>query len=311
MLNSFLGNNEIKNIIKNAVISGRFPHAFIIEGESGSGRKTLAKIIAAAAICKEQNSPCGNCRACSLIMRDSHSDVLTYTPDGATFKVDTVRDIRDNAYIVPIEANRKVNIITDCDKMADAAQNALLKILEEPPQFMVFILICKNASYLLPTVRSRCITLTLQNPDRNEALNWISKKCERSTEDISEALDLSHGNVGEALNYLSGQTAEAVEKAQQFISYLKKHDRLSALETIFSFEKNRIGFNAFLAELRLSLQSELKICVLQKSSFSPSVVSDVLSIIEKFEQRVRLHVGRPLSLSLLSTALCAEIFSVL
>ena len=141
MLDTFAGNNEIKETINACVLSGRFPHAFIIEGEQGSGRQTLARIIATAAVCEGESAPCGNCRICDLVLRDGHSDVLTYSPDGATFKIDAVREIRDNAYVMPIEAKRKVNILLDCDKMNEPAQNAFLKVLEEPPEFMVFILL--------------------------------------------------------------------------------------------------------------------------------------------------------------------------
>ena len=131
MLDTFAGNHEIKETLKSIILSGRFPHAFIIEGEQGSGRHTLARIIAAAALCNSDNAPCGACRECDLVSRDSHSDVLTYSPDGATFKIDTVRELRDNAYIMPIEAKRKVNILLDCEKMNEPAQNAFLKVLEE------------------------------------------------------------------------------------------------------------------------------------------------------------------------------------
>ena len=198
MLDTFAGNKEIKESVRSFIKSGRFPHAFIIEGEEGSGRRTLAKILAAAAVCESENAPCGSCRVCDLVTRDGHSDVLTYRPDGATFKIDTVREIRDNAYVMPIEGKRKVNILLDCDKMNEPAQNAFLKVLEEPPEFMVFILICQNAQSLLTTVRSRCVTLTVQNPDLAEAVNFISLKTGKPEADILEALENSHGNIGKA-----------------------------------------------------------------------------------------------------------------
>lgn len=309
MLDTFAGNKEIKESVRSFIKSGRFPHAFIIEGEEGSGRRTLAKILAAAAVCESENAPCGSCRVCDLVTRDGHSDVLTYRPEGATFKIDTVREIRDNAYVMPIEGKRKVNILLDCDKMNEPAQNAFLKVLEEPPEFMVFILICQNAQSLLTTVRSRCVTLTVQNPDLAEAVNFISLKTGKPEADIKEALENSHGNIGKAFDILSGTAAEAVTAAKAIFAAVKERDRLSALKTVQPFEKDRLGFTAFLGELRLLAQREAVKCAKGEGEVSLSVVSRLLRIAEDTEMRVRRHVGQPLSIQLTSTAMIAEIFN--
>ncbi len=309
MLDIFAGNREIKETIKSCILSGRFPHAFIIEGEQGSGRHTLARILAAAAVCEDQNAPCGSCRICDLVTRDGYSDVLTYSPDGATFKIDTVREIRDNAYIMPIEAKRKVNILLDCDKMNESAQNAFLKVLEEPPEFMVFILVCQNAQSLLTTVRSRCVTLTVQNPDSREAVDYISLKTGKPESDISEALENSHGNIGKALDILNGTAAQSLTAAKAFFESVTKRDRLAALKTVLPFEKDRLGFTAFLGELRLLCQREAIKCAKGQGVVTTSVMARLLSVTENTEMRIRRHIGQPLSIQLTATALVAEIFA--
>ena len=309
MLDTFAGNNEIKETINACVLSGRFPHAFIIEGEQGSGRQTLARIIAAAAVCEGESAPCGNCRICDLVLRDGHSDVLTYSPDGATFKIDAVREIRDNAYVMPIEAKRKVNILLDCDKMNEPAQNAFLKVLEEPPEFMVFILLCQNAQSLLTTVRSRCVTLSVKNPDRDEAVNFISLKTGNSDTDINEALDNSHGNIGKALDILSGTTAETVAAANDFLECVGKRERIKALKVLHKFEKDRLSFIAFLGELRLAAQREAANCAKGKGAIDMKLTVKLLNTVEATETKMRRHVGQPLSVPLTSTFMVAEIFS--
>ena len=310
MVDSFLGNQEIKETLKSIISSGRFPHAFIIEGAEGSGRHTLAKIIAASIVCEADDSdkPCGECRTCELVEKDGHCDVLTYAPDGATFKVDTVREIRDNAYVMPIESKRKVNILSDCDKMNEPAQNAFLKVLEEPPEFMIFILICQNASSLLPTVRSRCVTLSVSNPEFAEAKDYIKLKTGKPESDIDEALESSHGNVGKALEILSGEAAKSVESAKEFLKCVKNRDRISALKILLNFEKDRLGFTAFLGELRLIAQAEALKCAKKQSELSLSTITKLLKTAENTELEFRRHVGQPLSISLVSTCLCAEIF---
>ena len=175
MFQNFIGNEDLKETVLSAVRSGRFPHAFILEGEEGSGRHTLARIIAAAAVCQSEDAPCGSCRECELIKKDGLSDVLTYKPDGATFKVDLVRQIRENAFVLPIESKRKVNILLDCDKMNESAQNAFLKILEEPPEDCMFILTTTNRGAVMPTILSRVRTYNFYQRDIDKKIKFIKK----------------------------------------------------------------------------------------------------------------------------------------
>lgn len=308
MLQNFIGNEDLKETVRSAVKSGRFPHAFILEGEEGSGRRTLAKIIAAAAICNDDNAPCGGCRECDLVGKDGHSDVLTYAPEGATFKIDQIRAIRDNAYVTPIEAKRKVNILLECDKMNEAAQNAFLKVLEEPPQFMVFILICRNASALLTTVRSRCITLTVKNPETEDAVNLILRQTGKPESDIREALSKSHGNVGQALSILDGSESNAKIKAEEFLTAVKENKRYEAVKIMQSFEKDRIGLMSFLDELDLNLKHTLKEIALGNHRLPRKALTTAVTITEEYRTRLKTHLGPPLSLPIFCTAFVAEIF---
>lgn len=310
MLNAFLGNSEIKETIKSAVLSGRFPHAFIIEGEEGSGRRTLARIIAAAAVCESENAPCGECRACNKVSTQNHSDILTYEPNGATFKVETVRKIRDSAFIMPIEAKRKVNILIDCDTMNESAQNALLKVLEEPPSFMVFILICRSASSLLPTVRSRCITLTVMNPEPDESIPFIKQRFTNSEAEITEALIQSHGNIGLALDILNGVVSNSSAAAKEYFDFVLSGNRLGAVKIILKFEKDRLGFSKFLDELEKLICNELKQSALgNNSKISKSTLARIYRTVTEQTEVWHHHVGQPLSLSVFTTALTAEIFA--
>lgn len=313
MLGTFVGNEGLKETLKTAVKSGRFPHAFIIEGEAGSGRHTFAKILAAAAVCNSQDAPCGKCRACSLVASDSHCDVLTYSPDGATFKIDTVRSIRENAFVFPIEADRKVNILLDCDKMSEQSQNALLKILEEPPQFMVFILVCRNASGLLATVRSRCITLSVKKPDFEAALNYIVSKTLKPKADVEEALESSHGNIGIALNLLNGTADKAVSLSKAFYGAVVNRDRLEALKVLYSFEKDRVLFDAFLRELRFLLSAELKKASLsvEHTGLTEKQLAGIIEKVNTVDTVFKNHVGMLLHIQTQSTHLLAEIFTLL
>lgn len=150
--------NNVEKSIFAAMHSRRFPHAVIIEGGSAEERLSLANKIAAALVCVSGATvPCGECSACRKVAADSHADILLYSVEDKpkAFKVDIVREIRNKAYIVPNEAERKVFILENSHTMGVEGQNAILKILEEPPSYVNFILLCSSKSGFLPTVLSR------------------------------------------------------------------------------------------------------------------------------------------------------------
>ncbi len=156
--------NSVEKSISAALNSRRFPHAVILEGGSTQERMALAKKTAAALVCTGGGEvPCGACSACKKSAADSHADVLIYSVEDKpkAFKVDIVREIRAKAYIVPNEADRKVFVLENSHTMGVEGQNAILKILEEPPSYVNFILLCSSKSGFLPTVLSRAAVYNL------------------------------------------------------------------------------------------------------------------------------------------------------
>ena len=132
-------NNSVEKSISAAMHSKRFPHAVIIEGGSSEERMMLAQKTAAALVCSGGGlKPCFNCPDCRKTSAHSHADILVYSVEDKpkAFKVDIVREIRNKAYIVPNEANRKVFILENSHTMGNEGQNAILKILEEPPSYI-------------------------------------------------------------------------------------------------------------------------------------------------------------------------------
>ncbi len=166
----FNTDNPVKKSIAGALLSRRFPHAAIIEGSSPEERMTLAKNIAAALVCTNADAPCGVCPNCRKSAADSHADILIYSVEDKpkAFKVDIVREIRSKAYIVPNEADRKVFILENSHTMGVEGQNAILKILEEPPAYVNFILLCSSKSGFLPTVLSRATVYNLGQTSASE-----------------------------------------------------------------------------------------------------------------------------------------------
>ena len=158
-------NNSLEKTLAAMLVSGRFPHAVILEGGTATERLSLAKKIAAALVCSEikAEAPCGSCSHCKKAFADSHPDIPFFTAEDKprAFKVDFVREIRNNAYIIPNEADKKVFILENAHTMGNEGQNAILKILEEPPTYVNFIMLCSSKSGFLPTVLSRATVFTI------------------------------------------------------------------------------------------------------------------------------------------------------
>ncbi|MBQ2846830.1 MAG: hypothetical protein IJE74_01050 [Clostridia bacterium] len=187
---SFNFDNPIEKSIAGALYSRRFPHAAILEGSSPEERMKLAKKIAAALVCSGAEAPCGACPDCRKASVDSHADILIYSVEDKpkAFKVDTVREIRSKAYIVPNEADRKVFILENSHTMGVEGQNAILKILEEPPSYVNFILLCSSKSGFLPTVLSRSTVYNLGQASAAENETLPREKIIGAAKDITVAV---------------------------------------------------------------------------------------------------------------------------
>ncbi len=142
-------------------------HAYLITGGGGDSRGAFAGRLAAAYLCEGDTPPCGRCRACRKVGKGSHPDLSRTAPppDKAEITVEQIRALRADAYVRPNEGRRKVYVIDPADAMNPAAQNALLKVLEEGPAYAAFLLVSDRPGKLLDTVRSRCELLSLPRED--------------------------------------------------------------------------------------------------------------------------------------------------
>ena len=161
--------DRIQAAVSKHFSGGRFVHAYIITGSDADGREKAAQYLAQAALCEGEPVPCGACRHCRKVLRGVHPDI-TYVQreksEDREIKIDAARALRAQASVRPNEAERSVFIIREADTLNTASQNALLKVFEEPADFVVFILLAENTQRLLETVRSRCQEISLPPADK-------------------------------------------------------------------------------------------------------------------------------------------------
>ena len=221
LLSEFAGNSELKEELRFAMDNNSLPHAMIIEGAPGTGKKTLAKIIAGYFVCSsEDGKPCNSCRDCIKAESGVHPDIIVIDGNNSAERnIESVRNIRSSAYIKPNEARNKVYLLFDCDKMLAPAQNAFLKVLEEPPENVAFIITVTSASSLLQTIRSRARIITLYPPEAGEAVSILGEMfSERPYNDLIEAAEACSGNIGQAAAMLEKGGEKARKLALEIFS---------------------------------------------------------------------------------------------
>lgn len=184
-----LGQERLKGFFDNIIKSQRLSHAYIFEGEAGIGKKTMAEYFSLMILCKD-NCACLECNNCVCSVSGTNPDLVWVDKgDKATIPVDKIREVIKEIYLKPKMCQKRVFIIDEAHLMNDAAQNALLKVIENPPEYAVFILLTQNKHMLLPTVLSRSVVIKISPLDRDNLI-----KVTPSPNDV--AAKFSKGNPG-------------------------------------------------------------------------------------------------------------------
>ncbi len=318
---NFAGNQQVIQALSSAVEEDRLPHAIILEGPEGCGKRTLAGILAAAAVCSGTPKPCGACSHCVKAQAGSHPDIFVASGGTAarSFHVETIRFLRSDAYIRPNEASHKVYLLFRAESMSEQAQNALLKILEEPPPHVIFILTCVSASALLSTIRSRARIFSLAPPSPEEALRVLRGKLpDVSEESLCAAVEEWGGNIGRILDSVGNSRAqEAAELAPQILQAAILREEFPLLRLAAPLIRDKDLFRAVLERLSNLVRDA---CVIRAGGkalfphaaveeFSAALTRERLMAVSSLVAQTRNSLERNANAALLVTTLCASLRS--
>jgi len=195
-----LGQPQAINLLKRAIEKNRLSHAYLFYGMRGVGKKTTAYAFAGTLFCKasKEGKPCSTCPSCKKLTKAIHPDFMLIFPEKKEITISQIRKVREFIRYRPVEAEYQVVLIEEAEKMNPEAANALLKSLEEPPEYTIFILLTQNPSRMLPTILSRCQPVRF-NPIPTAKLKEFLKK-RGFEETVAETLaELSQGSMGIAL----------------------------------------------------------------------------------------------------------------
>ena len=237
MQNPIIGHQQITEQLQHTVASDRIAGAYLFVGPTGIGKETVARYFAQLIFCQQDAQPpavCGTCLACRKVDSGNHPDLQFIRPDGSELKIGQIRELQKQIIYEPLEASRKVYILTDVDRMNDYAENALLKTLEEPPASSVLILLTSNVRVLLPTTRSRCQILQFHPMPTQELAKILVEKFSVAPEQATTLAIASDGAIGKALTQLEKSDV----LAEEIPEILKTTDRLAAFRLAEHFKDN-------------------------------------------------------------------------
>ncbi|MGI6117614.1 MAG: DNA polymerase III subunit delta' [Bilifractor sp.] len=317
-----VGQDDIVRHLKTAIRTEKISHAYIFGGEDGSGKNTLASLFAMDLLCRnreDDEEPCMQCTSCKKALGRNHPDIIyvTHTKPN-TIGVDDVREQLINTVdIRPYESEYKIYIIDEAEKLSPSAQNAILKTLEEPPAYVVILMLASNPDILLPTILSRCVVLNLKPVEDEKVRSYLMQYLHVPDYQAEIEASFAQGNIGKAIR--AAESPEFLEVVQGAVRLMKssqnmdtaemieamkmmsanKHNIYSYLDIFTMWFRDVLMFKATREVDNLVFKDEINYIKERASKSSYEGIETILKAIDTAEQRLRANVNFDLAMELL------------
>ena len=315
-----VGHKDIINYIRNAVSEDKVSHAYILNGERGSGKKMLANLFASTLQCEKGGpDPCNECHSCKQAESGNHPDIIHVTHEKPnTISVEDVRtQVNNDIMIKPYQGPYKIYIISEADLMTPQAQNALLKTIEEPPEYAVIFLLTENDQMLLPTITSRCVMLKLRNIKDTLIKKYLMETVKVPDYKADMCTAFAQGNMGRAIMLANSEHFNEIrEEAVQLLKYIDEMDLNEVVKAIKRISAYKLEINDYLDIIMIwyrdvliykATQDVTKVvfkdqlsCIkarARKSSYEG--IEKILESLEKAKSRLKANVNFDLVMELL------------
>lgn len=247
-----VGQESIKEQLQGAISTGRVSHAYILYGEVRSGKEFVAKVFAQSLLCekpvtKEDGTiePCGECHSCRQAMTANHPDII-YVP--STIGVEEIRDrIVETVQVKPYQGPYKIYIVEEAEKLTVQAQNVLLKTIEEPPAYVVFILLTSSTEALLPTILSRCVLLNMRPVRDDEMRNYLMEQLHVPESRAEICIAFARGNIGRAKALAASEDFDKIRtNALSLLKNIHEMDTADIMEALKNIREYGFDINDYL-----------------------------------------------------------------
>ena len=292
---NIIGNTEVKEYLNKSIKQNNILHSYLFLGTSGIGKLLIAKEFAKAILCLDENKldSC-TCKSCTCFNGKNHPDFYVINEEGETIKIEAIRSITEKVYEKPIVSNKKVYIINDCDKMTDEAQNCLLKTLEEPPEFVVIIMISSNDNLILNTIKSRCMSVKFKKIDNNELLDY-SKNVLGYTEISNNLLKSFEGSIGKAAKLQENK--ELYDQIEKLIINFAKKDLIDIiLDAKILYDKENI----------FDILDHVTVCLFANTEINSNYI-DCIKHVNECAKKLRANGNFDMSLDIMIFSIWEEL----
>ena len=319
-----VGHEQIKEHMQAAIRDKKPFHAYLFQGEEGVGKEALARTFAAGLQCQSESAdkPCKECVSCRQMESGNQPDVIWVTREKASLGVDEIREQLCNTMdIKPFSSPYKIYLVPEAEKMTEAAQNALLKTIEEPPEYGIVILMTSNISALLPTIQSRCLTMEFRPLSTAVVESYVKEHCQVPDYQARASAAFAQGNLGKAMRYAKSE--DFIERKDHIISLLRHVEQMDLsemlavikdlgtrkdevrdyIELMVLWYRDVLLFKATKDINQLLFQDEASYISREASHRSYEKIEEILQAFEKAKVRLRANVNFDITMELMLLAL--------